>query len=104
MRVTGTTAGFTVQKHVYCMGVLLGNIKVADTYTPVIANMMVHVGTLTALLLGMEEKAYLFLSWVLPVVYLITGAACHHHHHHAHAGPSVRSPTSFFTEDGPLGW
>ena len=53
---------------------LLGNVTSQRASGPAIAKMMARVKTLATLALGMEEKAYLFASWVAPVVYL-TGRA-----------------------------
>ena len=69
-----TLAGLTVKKQVKYLGIQLGNVSVDNAYAPVIAKMLARARTLATLPLGMEERAYLFASWVASVVYLTARA------------------------------
>ena len=66
-----TFADVTVKPWVEYLGVLLGNISSQQAYGPAIAKMMARAKTLCSLPLGMEEKTYLFATWVAPVVFLM---------------------------------
>ena len=62
-------AGCTVKPFVKYLGILLGNVSVQQAYTSSISRMMQRARQMAALPLGLEEKAYLFSSWIAPVCY-----------------------------------
>ena len=66
--------GITVKPYVKYLGALVGNLTVAACYAPVLAKMLSRARTVASLSLGMAERAYLFASWVAPVVYLTARA------------------------------
>ena len=65
-----TLAGLTVKEQLKYLGIQLGNVTTASAYAPVVAKMLARARTLATLPLGMEERVYLFATWVAPVVYL----------------------------------
>ena len=60
-------AGCTVTPFVKYLGILLGNVSVEQAYVSSIFRMMQRVRRMVTLPLGLEEKAYLFSSWIAPV-------------------------------------
>ena len=69
-----TLAGLTVKEQLKYLGIQLGYVTTAGAYAPVVAKMLARARTLATLPLGMEERAYLFATWVAPVVYLTARA------------------------------
>ena len=69
-----TVAGVIVKKSIRYLGVQLGNITSDAAYASVIARMLLRARAMAALPLGLEEKAFLFASWVAPVCYLTARA------------------------------
>ena len=73
-------AGLTVKEQLRYLGIQLGNVTTTNAYAPVVAKMLARARararapTLATLPLGMEERAYLFATWVAPVVYLTARA------------------------------
>ena len=63
-------AGCTVKPFVKYLGILLGNVSVEQAYALSISKMMQRARQMAALPLWLEEKAYLFSSWIVPVCYL----------------------------------
>ena len=63
-------AGCTLKPFVKYLGILLGNVSVEQAYASSISRMMQRAGQMATLPLGLEEKAYLFSSWIAPVCYL----------------------------------
>ena len=68
--MAAVVAGCTVKPFVKYLGILLGNISVEQAYASSISRMMQRARQMAALPLGLEEKAYLFSSWIAPVCYL----------------------------------
>ena len=69
-----TVAGVIVKKDIRYLGVQLGNITSDAAYARVIARMLLRARAMAALPLRLEEKAFLFASWVAPVCYLTARA------------------------------
>ena len=69
-----TVAGVIVKKNIRYLGVQLGNITSDAAYARVTARMLLRARAMAALPLGLEEKAFLFASWVAPVCYLTARA------------------------------
>ena len=69
-----TVAGVIVKKDIRYLGVQLGNIASDTAYAGVISRMLLRARAMAALPLGLEEKAFLFSSWVAPVCYLTARA------------------------------
>ena len=65
--------GCTVKPFVKYLVILLGNVSVEQAYASSISRMMQRARQMAALPLGLEEKAYLFSSWIASVCYLWRG-------------------------------